>query len=82
MSHQKPTEANCGTEELQHRLVQWLGVPDPSTNYREALKKRHPETGLWLVNGSRFNDWKSSQSSLMWLHGNGRYESLLVERHN
>ncbi|KIV93472.1 hypothetical protein PV10_04684 [Exophiala mesophila] len=57
-------------QELQHRLLQWLGVPDPSTNYHAALKKRHPETGLWLVNGTHFDSWKSSQSSLMWLHGN------------
>jgi hypothetical protein len=59
-------------EELQHRLAQWLGIPDPSANYHAALKKRHPETGLWLVNGTQFKDWKSSKSSLMWLHGNGR----------
>lgn len=59
------------TEELQNRLSQWLCIPDPSTNYHTALQKRHPETGRWLLNGQHFADWKSSTSSLMWLHGSG-----------
>ncbi|KIX03389.1 uncharacterized protein Z518_06941 [Rhinocladiella mackenziei CBS 650.93] len=57
-------------QDLQHRLAQWLGIPDPSTNYHAALQKRHPKTGLWLVNGIHFAGWKSSESSLMWLYGN------------
>lgn len=58
-------------EETRRRLSQWLGLPDPSTNYHAALEKRHLETGLWLLNSQRFNEWKTSTSSLMWLHGNG-----------
>lgn len=67
----KRTESNMRIEGLQKRLSQWLGLPDPSTNYNAALEKRHPETGLWLVNGQQLKEWKSSRSSLMWLHGNG-----------
>lgn len=58
-------------EELQNKLSRWLGLPDPSTNYHAALDRRHSETGLWLVNGQQFDEWKSSASSLMWLHGKG-----------
>ena len=58
-------------EELRDRLSRWLAIPDPSTNYHAALEKRHPETGLWLLNGRPFSDWKSS-TSFMWLHGNGQ----------
>ncbi|RMZ86707.1 hypothetical protein DV736_g6069, partial [Chaetothyriales sp. CBS 134916] len=61
---------NHAYQDLQRRLEQWLGVPDPSINYRAALEKRHPKTGSWLVKGSQFNDWKSSECSLIWLHGN------------
>ncbi|KIX09177.1 uncharacterized protein Z518_00256 [Rhinocladiella mackenziei CBS 650.93] len=57
-------------EGQRNRLSQWLRLPDPSTNYHAALQKRHPKTGLWLLNGQDFLDWKSSTSSLMWLHGN------------
>ena len=56
-------------QELQDRLSCWLGLPDPSTNYRAALEKRHPDTGSWLLNGQAFKEWKSSQSSFMWIHG-------------
>lgn len=55
---------------LQDRLSRWLRLPDPSTNYHAALEKRHPETGFWLLNSQAFKDWKKSQSSFMWLHGN------------
>ncbi|KIX03048.1 uncharacterized protein Z518_06598 [Rhinocladiella mackenziei CBS 650.93] len=58
------------TEEQRNRLSQWLKLADPSTNYHAALQKRHPETGLWLLNGQDFLDWKNSTSSLMWLNGN------------
>ncbi|OQV10804.1 NACHT domain-containing protein isoform 2, partial [Cladophialophora immunda] len=56
-------------QELQDKLSKWLNIPDPSTNYHAALQKRHPETGQWLLSGQRFTEWKSSTSSLMWLHG-------------
>jgi hypothetical protein len=65
-------------EELQGRLSRWLGIPDPSINYHAALEKRHPETGLWLLNGDPFDQWKSSTSSLMWLHGNGALKLLHI----
>jgi hypothetical protein len=68
--------SNLMLEETQRRLSQWLGLPDPSTNYHAALEKRHPETGLWLLNGPRFDEWSSSTSSLMWLHGNGASKLL------
>ncbi|KAL8784419.1 MAG: hypothetical protein Q9195_009047 [Heterodermia aff. obscurata] len=57
-------------QELQSRLSRWLGIPDPSTNFHAALEKRHPQTGLWLVKDQQFSSWRSSASSLMWLHGN------------
>ncbi|EXJ76933.1 hypothetical protein A1O3_10090 [Capronia epimyces CBS 606.96] len=57
-------------QETQSRLSRWLNIPDPSINYHAALKKRHPETGRWLVDGQDFADWKCLPFSLMWLHGN------------
>ncbi|KIW90080.1 uncharacterized protein Z519_09511 [Cladophialophora bantiana CBS 173.52] len=56
-------------QDLQNKLSRWLSIPDPSANYHTALGKRHPETGQWLLNGQHFAAWKSSTSSLMWLHG-------------
>ncbi|KIX05451.1 uncharacterized protein Z518_06323 [Rhinocladiella mackenziei CBS 650.93] len=68
VDHGRPNMVTIG--ELRNGLSQWLGLPDPSPNYHAALRKRHPRTGLWLLNGQDFLDWKSSTSSLMWLHGN------------
>jgi hypothetical protein len=67
----KQAISDMTTEETRRRVSQWLGLPDPSTNYHAALEKRHLETGLWLLDSPKFNDWKTSTSSLMWLHGNG-----------
>ncbi|KAK5202654.1 hypothetical protein LTR41_011600 [Exophiala xenobiotica] len=50
-------------QELQDKLSQWVNIPDPSTNYHAALQKRHPQTGLWLLDGQHFTDWKRSTSS-------------------
>lgn len=38
-----------------------------SRGTREATSRNR----AWLVNGQRFEEWKSSRSSLMWLHGSG-----------
>lgn len=68
---EKRAKTDTMLEELLNKLSRWLGVPDPSTNFQAALEKRHRETGLWLVNGQHFHEWKTSASSLMWLYGNG-----------
>lgn len=77
----RTSEIQLGVEELkvyasrdlQNKLSSWLRVPDPSTNYQAALKKRHAQTGSWLLTSSQFCDWKRSTSSFLWLHGNGRF---------
>ncbi|KAK5949822.1 hypothetical protein OHC33_009211 [Knufia fluminis] len=53
----RTSEIQLGVEELkvyasrdlQNKLSSWLRVPDPSTNYQAALKKRHAQTGSWLL---------------------------------
>jgi ankyrin repeat domain-containing protein 50 len=51
------------------KLAKWLDVPDPSSNYAAACKRRQPGTGTWLLQDRRFLDWKSSTASCLWLHG-------------
>ncbi len=38
-------------------------------NFNAALKKRHANTGLWLIETRPFHDWKAAQTSFLWLHG-------------
>ena len=53
-------------ENIKYR--KWLSPPDPFLNYREALRCRQSETGIWFLNNDRYKLWKNSGSCL-WLHG-------------
>jgi hypothetical protein len=56
-------------EERLGRICSWLSVPDPSTNYHKAHKQRQAETGLWLLDGPKFKEWKQRAASRLWLYG-------------
>ncbi|KAG9758549.1 purine and uridine phosphorylase, partial [Aureobasidium melanogenum] len=47
----------------------WLSAPDPSTNYVNALEKRHEGTGLWFTHGEALGRWKRQPDSFLWVHG-------------
>ncbi|KAF1928951.1 HET-domain-containing protein, partial [Didymella exigua CBS 183.55] len=56
-------------EEKIGKICTWLSAPDPSTNYHKAHKQRQADTGLWLLNGPNFSQWKESAASRLWLYG-------------
>ncbi|KAH0372123.1 purine and uridine phosphorylase, partial [Aureobasidium melanogenum] len=56
-------------DDHQKEIRDWLSAPDPSTNYTNALEKRHPDTGLWFIDGEAFERWKGQPNSFLWLHG-------------
>ena len=56
-------------EERLGKICSWLSAPDPSTNYHKAHKQRQAETGLWLLDGPNFAEWKESAASRLWLYG-------------
>ena len=62
----------------QQKIRKWLSAPDPSSNHYDAVKKRGPETGLWLINGELLRNWKMSPHSFAWLYGI-RMASLYVK---
>jgi hypothetical protein len=51
------------------KICSWLSAPDPSTNYLKAHKQRQTETGLWLLESTKFIEWKESAASRLWLYG-------------
>lgn len=51
------------------KVRQWLSPPDPSSNYNEALAKRHAGSGRWFLSSWRYKQWKQKPKSLLWLHG-------------
>lgn len=60
------------------KIMAWLSSPDPSTNYNKALKQRYQDTGVWFLEGERFDTWKSTPAAFMWLYGApGRGKTVL-----
>lgn len=47
----------------------WLMAPDVSLNHNATCAKCHPCTGLWFVNGHRFQTWLEERNSFLWLNG-------------
>ncbi|KAI0435273.1 hypothetical protein F5Y09DRAFT_349521 [Xylaria sp. FL1042] len=68
-------QVKTGVEDLKtgihfdHIISKWLSPPNPSTNYNNALKSRHPGSGKWFLNHAAYSRWKSHAGSFLWLHG-------------
>ncbi|KAF5333916.1 hypothetical protein D9758_017463 [Tetrapyrgos nigripes] len=45
-----------------------LMLPNPSVNFNAAYNKMTKGTGVWLLEDSRFNEWKD-EGGLLWLQG-------------
>jgi hypothetical protein len=56
-------------EDQLRTIHQWLGPPDPSSNYHKALKQRQPGTGQWLLECEQYANWKENPASWLWLYG-------------
>ena len=62
-------------DNVRKKFQEWLSPPDPSKNHSIVLEIRHPETGMWLVQGDTYREWKYSvqPSSLLWINGIRQY---------
>ncbi|KAF3933589.1 hypothetical protein ABW19_dt0205561 [Dactylella cylindrospora] len=61
---------NPDSLERTERLRCWLSAPDPSTNQKIALQKRHKGSGRWFLNSEEFFAWKLERNSFLWIPGN------------
>lgn len=63
--------AGLQCSENHDKIRKWLAGPDPSSNYNNALTKRHGGTGRWLIRNDVFRRWKqdSGSGSMIWLYG-------------
>jgi hypothetical protein len=50
-------------------LHAWLSAPDPTLNYRNALKRRQPDTGEWFLGSDRYLKWRDGKTSFLWIQG-------------
>ncbi|KAM5342659.1 hypothetical protein ACJ41O_013625 [Fusarium nematophilum] len=67
------------TSQVSQHLSTWLRAPDASINFNEAIKRKHPGTGLWFVESSVFSRWLRQPNSFLWVVGfAGCGKSVLV----
>ena len=54
-----------------HRgALKWLSSDDFEETHERHYRKRFENTGQWLLDDSRFKDWRDeAQSSLLWCYG-------------
>lgn len=57
------------TMHISATIRDWLKAPDATLNHNAACEKRHRTTGLWLVNGQRFQNWLVERNSFLWING-------------
>ncbi|KAL8701190.1 MAG: hypothetical protein Q9201_005039 [Fulgogasparrea decipioides] len=66
-------EAQQGTE-LRTSIMIWLGHFRSSDSFQRAIKKRSPDTGLWLFDEPLFQRWiqgsdNAHNQHMLWVHG-------------
>ncbi|KAK0514475.1 hypothetical protein JMJ35_003092 [Cladonia borealis] len=57
------------TNQISSHLCGWLKAPDATVDHNAACLKKHPGTGLWLTEDSRFANWLIEENSVLWLNG-------------
>lgn len=57
------------TIQISTTIRDWLRAPDATIDHNAACEKRHTSTGLWLVNGQKFQNWLVERNSFLWVNG-------------
>lgn len=56
--------------EMRRKILKWLSPGDFEETHERHFKKRFDNTGQWLLDDSRFRNWRDmTQSSLLWCYG-------------
>ncbi|KAK3693030.1 hypothetical protein B0T22DRAFT_32855 [Podospora appendiculata] len=68
---QQRFEADTRVKPDQKRqgILQFFSKLNPRIAHQTALSLRQPMTGLWLLDGAKFLDWKATRNSKLWLGG-------------
>ena len=54
---------------ISSQLLDWLKAPDATMDHNIACTKKHPRTGLWLIEDPLFRNWLTEENSVLWLSG-------------
>ncbi|KAJ5727000.1 ankyrin, partial [Penicillium malachiteum] len=81
------TEANVATISSQIskketlEALDWLTPNNQGTHQSDHLRRRQPGTGEWLIESSKYQDWRTNQgkkTAVFWLHSEQKVEDLLA----
>lgn len=56
-------------DQVSSSIRDWLKAPDATAHFNDTIKKRHPGTGRWFIEGHAFSTWLSKAQSFLWLFG-------------
>ncbi|KAF4980537.1 hypothetical protein FZEAL_3472 [Fusarium zealandicum] len=60
---------NIELNDQRQRVLDYFMVTDPQQILAQARSLRHPQTGLWLLDGEDFQQWLAVLNSRLWLSG-------------
>ena len=56
--------------EMRRKVLRWLSPDDFEETHERHFKKRFGNTGQWLLDDSRFINWRDeAQSGMLWCYG-------------
>ena len=55
--------------DLFEKIKDWLSPPNPWSNHASARQRREPQTGTWLLQSDKYQEWKAGKRRHLWLHG-------------
>lgn len=64
----KTMTSNKETAE-DNKIMAWLSATHPSNKRNEVEQRRHPGSGGWLMDDTRYKTWKHTPGSFLWLSG-------------
>ncbi|KAK5051870.1 hypothetical protein LTR84_002673 [Exophiala bonariae] len=66
----------------QEKILNWISTILPANRHMTIQRQRRQGTGDWLLENSRYIDWKSStQSCTLWMYGKAGYgKSILASK--
>ena len=56
--------------EMRRKILKWLSPDDFDETHERHFQKRFKNTGQWLLEDSRFENWRDkAKSGLLWCYG-------------
>lgn len=61
--------------EKRQKIIEWL-KPKGVERFEKAQRLAVSGSGLWVLDSPEFNDWRTTNSNILWLEGIGKLQAL------